>query len=1029
VRPCYDIYSAALTIIPRAAELLDYTPGGLDYLPTAGQAANDIGAPDEIHGESGDDFIYGMKGNDVLFGDAQDDDIIGGYDNDWISAGTGQDGVLGDDGRIYTSRNSETGEPLYGIAGFDSGELDQYIYTPGKIQEATINVSGELKKTVNITPFKLGDPDDLDYAHELFTPLYANDIIYGGWGGDFLHGCDGDDAISGAEALAVFYDMPFNNDNVLRFGEVRVGEFAAYDEYDPWHKVFVDENGVFTDEAAGTDFVLNFNYDEGLPDTRFDPQGTLSDGDDVIFGDLGNDWLVGGTGKDHLYGGYGADLLNADDNHDTNAGVNDMSDTDATYEDIAYGGAGRDVLIANTGGDRLIDWAGEFNSYIVSYAPFGAFTISRALQPGLMRYLYDISANDGADPTRVDDTGADMDRNGEPEGELGLVKQQDLDWRDQTGAPDDPQPGNIAGGRRDVLRSATFNTGSMAMSAFVTDSGVWEVNGGLLEVAAESLGADAVSVFHVGDMLPVYYEILASISADKPTGGWKSNAYIIFDYYSPTDFKFAGINISINKMQMGHRDASGWVVDVQTPCRLKPNATYNVLVAVNGTAVTMLVDGTEVFSHIFEPRVIDGYSYGLNTGMVGMGSDNSQGSFDNVIVQILSPEITFEDNEDFSDGTADLFADTNSGLWNVATKHYYAALNTGDDLALSLMDLGLPNGLQLNSILQLQATVNTDVMAGIVFDYYNASDFKFAGIRADTSEVVIGHYTAKRGWQYDASTQRMIQPGKNYKLFVSLKGSTVSVSLNGQTVLGHVFNAVVVDGDFGLAANADSRFDDIRVKTDDPAFVNEGDELLACGESEELIETTLTYSELTPVVTEAIDRLTTIYQLGETEVALLNSVDFEIVDLDGLALGYTDGLTVQIDINAAGHGWFIDTTPSDDAEFTLLSDGTLLAESSSPAVNSMDLLTVAMHELGHVIGYEDVDSQTSSSDLMSDVLTAGVRRCVSEPVQTDVTTQNDLDGDHCMDPLPQVNLDNSLEVLNTTDSQLSHKAPKQRRSR
>jgi hypothetical protein len=29
------------------------------------------------------------------------------------------------------------------------------------------------------------------------------------------------------------------------------------------------------------------------------------------------------------------------------------------------------VLIGNTGGDRLIDWVGEYNSYLVPYAPFG----------------------------------------------------------------------------------------------------------------------------------------------------------------------------------------------------------------------------------------------------------------------------------------------------------------------------------------------------------------------------------------------------------------------------------------------------------------------------------------------------------------------------------------------------------------------------------------------------------------------------------------------------------------------------------
>jgi hypothetical protein len=56
-----------------------------------------------------------MTGSDVIFGESDDDDIVGGYGNDWISGGTGQDGVLGDDGLLYTSRNS-FGEPLYRIA-------------------------------------------------------------------------------------------------------------------------------------------------------------------------------------------------------------------------------------------------------------------------------------------------------------------------------------------------------------------------------------------------------------------------------------------------------------------------------------------------------------------------------------------------------------------------------------------------------------------------------------------------------------------------------------------------------------------------------------------------------------------------------------------------------------------------------------------------------------------------------------------------------------------------------------------------
>ena len=107
--------------------------------------------------------------------------------------------------------------------------------------------------------------------------------------------------------------------------------------------------------------------------------------------------------------------MNADDDQTTNGDANDMPDTHPTYEDRAYGGAGRDVLIANTGGDRLIDWVGEFNCYLVPFAPFGMATVSRTLQPQLLEFLYALSASDGADPTRAADTGAaDPARNGEP---------------------------------------------------------------------------------------------------------------------------------------------------------------------------------------------------------------------------------------------------------------------------------------------------------------------------------------------------------------------------------------------------------------------------------------------------------------------------------------------------------------------------------------------------------------------------------------------------------------------------------------
>ena len=73
---------------------------------------------------------------------------------------------------------------------------------------------------------------------------------------------------------------------------------------------------------------------------------------------------------------------------------------------------------------------------------------------------------------------------------------------------------------------------------------------------------------------------------------------------------------------------------------LSAGTFYSLLLTINGTTATLVVDGTKAFTHTFAPRYIDGEKVGLNKGMVSMGSDNSRGVFDNVKVQILPPQVT-----------------------------------------------------------------------------------------------------------------------------------------------------------------------------------------------------------------------------------------------------------------------------------------------------------------------------------------------------------------------------------------------------
>ena len=964
------------------AEGQDYTPGGAEF--DAASAQQNIGAADEIHGEAGDDTIYGLVGDDLLFGQGQDDDLIGGYGHDWISGGAGQDGVLGDDGLIYTSRNDTNTEPLYGITGFAAGELDVEIRTPGGFQQAIINVSGALKKTVNLTPFNVDPAED-----PLYDALNADDIIYGGLGDDFLHGGSGDDAISGAEALPQFYAARHNPGDILGWSSTakhgRAGEFAAYNEYDPLRKILVDADGVFTEDGSGDEFLLNFDpldggapLDPHSPGTGFGPLPT--DGDDVLFGDLGNDWLVGGTGRDNLYGGWGDDLMNADDDHDSTSATadpraNNVPDTHPSYEDRAYGGAGRDILLANTGGDRLIDWAGEFNSYLVPFAPFGMATVSRALQPQIREFLYDLSANDGADPTRPADTGADPARNGEPEGELGLVMQKDFAWQDQTGAPDDPQPGNIPGGARDVLRGATFNNGKA--DGFAPDSGTWTVEDGRFAVAPEVLGGDAVSVFYVDALRPSYFEMLATINADKDKAGYKSNAYLIFDYQSPTDFKFAGVNPAIDKLQMGHRDADGWQVDVQSNMKLWADRDYNITLAVHGTTVTMVVDNDKVLVHVFAPRVIDGYSYGLNTGMVGIGANNSKGRIDNVAVQVLPPEITLEMADGFAGSSDPIPAVDVSGVWSVDGGLKTGQAGADPGAAVSLIDLGLEAGLQTSSYLELTAALEVSGQGGLVFDYYGPEHFKFVAIDAPSGQVLVGHSTARGGIKIDAVHDRPeIVTGAQLDLTISVKGTTLSIALEGQVLQGYAFNGVAVDGGFGLISLAGlTAFGTLTVKTNDPAFAEEEPlaGLVAASEPATISALVLTQTELDLAVTEATARWAAALPMLDLP-SLMQGISFAIADLQDRTLGLAGDGQIHIDANAAGHGWFVDATASEDAEFSHeVEEGVLRASANSDAYGKIDLLTVVMHEMGHIIGLNHPLGSEARFGLMSESLEMGFR--------------------------------------------------------
>jgi hypothetical protein len=336
-------------------------------------------------------------------------------------------------------------------------------------------------------------------------------------------------------------------------------------------------------------------------------------------------------------------------------------------------------------------------------------------------------------------------------------------------------------------------------------------------VAPESLrtGGDAVSVFYVDAYLPRYYEVQATINAAKPIGGFKANAYLIFDYQRAADFKFAGVDISTNAIVLGHRDASGWHTDVQRPAQLKPDTDYRVLLSVNGTYVTVVVNGTMSMSYTYAPRVdSDGYKHMLNEGMVGIGANAAKARIDNVMVQVLPPNITFSQTESFTTAPTALLGSPDSAGWALSGGRYVATAPGSLAFDLSLVSVG--------SAYLLSAETKMSVAsgsAGFVFDSYGSTNFKFVTV-SPTGQIVVGHYSTKTGWVVDASITKTLPAGGDFTLGITLQGNVVTVTLNGVQALTKTYYALVSDGAVGLMANAGTAsFDSLTIKTNDPGVV------------------------------------------------------------------------------------------------------------------------------------------------------------------------------------------------------------------
>jgi Ca2+-binding RTX toxin-like protein len=376
------------------------------FVTLLGQSPTDAdhNADDYVEGNSGSDVIWGADGNDAVHGDtpaansprldeclptsdptAGQDVIVGGYGNDVLCGDGGDDGMLGNRGRVTvvpfagakTTIGQDGGAP-YGTFTYPNSGNTNY-----QVDLSKEYVNGVLTAVPNWnSPSASGQ----DQQHVIIFGGQGNDSLHGSPGADFIEGDDGMHAAGAPDATG--------GDDI----------------------VFTDRGSDSAQGGPGNDHLYGGDSNDDLDVRRTDTDIALKVNDNrqcmpILFPTISADPTSFLTAGSCPTSGFGAQsyasrfpLVSGTYNNDPglldNGGTNKNS---KVFGDIMYGGFGRDVMQSdiNQLGDRMIDDFGAYNLEYLCPSTYGGSQINRALSPNLRSFMLALSQADGAVTTNV----------------------------------------------------------------------------------------------------------------------------------------------------------------------------------------------------------------------------------------------------------------------------------------------------------------------------------------------------------------------------------------------------------------------------------------------------------------------------------------------------------------------------------------------------------------------------------------------------------------------------------------------------
>ncbi|MCA9042284.1 MAG: hypothetical protein KDA65_18170, partial [Planctomycetaceae bacterium] len=349
---------------------------------------------------------------------------------------------------------------------------------------------------------------------------------------------------------------------------------------------------------------------------------------------------------------------------------------------------------------------------------------------------------------------------------------------------------------------------SNSFGSFIPVTSDWTVTNGELVVDSElSWYKTGISLIDSAPYVPNEFLISTNFKI-TPQSGQASNSFIIFDYESPTKFKFAGTWAGQNRLVIGQYENNQFNVYSEKTETIKKNTEYQFELAVVGSQVTLSLDGLTKMTYEFGEDITD--------NPLGLGAYNSTVHFNDFALTELSGgtlktpfPFSMSQGHDLEGTMYDI-----NGNWTAQDDFVIGnSIGLSNPRGLTLFNPATTFPTQFDITTRMSSTFQgpgTANNAYIIFDYESPTQFKFAGMAVGQNRWVIGEFN--NGWSYLSTFNEPLNTNQFYDVHFEVDGATVTLSRDGSQVVQHTFGSPVNDGLAGfMVINGESRFENIEL--------------------------------------------------------------------------------------------------------------------------------------------------------------------------------------------------------------------------